>query len=1109
MAVMLSAETAMLLAQAEPMPYPERMALLAARARVWAGSPVLDTVLADLNVDRQHRDMALFLAVVAGHGPAVRAALTDPDSSVACRALGAWIRAGVADADELCAYLVDAPARARRVAYRSLRREPSPRIADALIDRVRERFGDEEAGRLLPVCSPETVARLLPELGHAPGMWSLLGPRHPEAVLAEAARQLAELKPPGRASWWARFGSGLFAAVPTVPERVVDLLERYGPQTSLPGPWRGYSRLAQTHAERVLALLAAPSRAAWLHRARLPRTLLRRLVEQGGDDLVLLARRVRVNESALAALLKVAPPAKRARLYDAAYADVDRSLSQPSDQVLTVLSRVRRHEEVRRVLGLAEVRATESSTLHYTAFLPWGEARDGLVAATRRPTAEERVAAYESMVACACRSGEPGAVGEMVEYLTRMRNEQDPVRGRVLTVLASMAPEMLRPDTVPALESIATDALQARDTAAATRQTLGNLATAVLRQHFAQPRLIRWALNTLQALFGDRVPALGRLDARLRRGQEAEVFAAVRQWLRAGIDRREYEALFAVTQALRRRAWNLPELQDMLGGAIDPGNVSPVVQRAVSLWLDDPTTRSARVAHIIRVDASTVSLPVVWNHLCSRRTDLLDVALAGPPPRGKFLADGVTWVPPYTWHARRWLPRQRGDYARLLARVAGDAGAKVWERTSAIAAAARVPDVGPPIVHRYLDSPNVSLAEAALGALAWIGEPDTALPILLAHMGDDRARVAGFLAPSRLGEILGAVLDTGKVTSRKETVRLAARMSVPDAGRLLTEVWRRDGQHRDVRAAAVSAARQRLDDPASWRILDEAVGGERRYALAALACPEPLTIAERYRPTYGRLVARACLDPDEQVTVAAMGILPHWAPWTPDMSATLTTRISDLRNRVNWRAVIPALGGLLDAELTGTTLRDIVDALALLDARQTDDEPDRDRPARQRLDQVQHAIGGWSVRTAPELDRTGITEAGRALARYPDFRPEAATLLVHALALHSRDSQELTAALTEICRLVEDRPVAAGTLAGIVGSRAVDHTRTDARTAFAAAVVLAEEPGLAPGLFAVALLRSGYRLGWPAPWRDQIRRLRRHEVADVRAAGLAVALVRE
>src|SRR5262249_49616508 len=155
------------------------------------------------------------LAIVAGRIP-VRAALADHDPSVQCRALNAWIRSGVPRADELAEFLVDAPARARQVAYRSLRRHRWPGIADAMIDRIRERFGAGGAGGLLPVCSSQTVVRLLPEVGHALGSWSLLGARHPAVVLAEAERQLASLKPPGRAIWWAYFGSGVLAAVPAV-----------------------------------------------------------------------------------------------------------------------------------------------------------------------------------------------------------------------------------------------------------------------------------------------------------------------------------------------------------------------------------------------------------------------------------------------------------------------------------------------------------------------------------------------------------------------------------------------------------------------------------------------------------------------------------------------------------------------------------------------------------------------------------------------------------------------------------------------------------------------------------------------------------------------------
>src|SRR5262249_46684146 len=76
MSVVPVAQTATLLAQADRLPYPERMALQATRARAWAGTTTLDGVLADLSADREHRELAVYLAVVAGHGPAIRAALT-------------------------------------------------------------------------------------------------------------------------------------------------------------------------------------------------------------------------------------------------------------------------------------------------------------------------------------------------------------------------------------------------------------------------------------------------------------------------------------------------------------------------------------------------------------------------------------------------------------------------------------------------------------------------------------------------------------------------------------------------------------------------------------------------------------------------------------------------------------------------------------------------------------------------------------------------------------------------------------------------------------------------------------------------------------------------
>ena len=88
---------------------------------------------------------------------------------------------------------------------------------------------------------------------------------------------------------------------------------------------------------------------------------------------------------------------------------------------------------------------------------------------------------------------------------------------------------------------------------------------------------------------------------------------------------------------------------------------------------------------------------------------------------------------------------------------------------------------------------------------------------------------------SRLRDALATALANGKVTSRKEALRLLSRLSVPGAGEVLTAAWQEEGEHRDVRAAIVATARQRLHDPLSWPILESA--DARAELLAVLEMP--------------------------------------------------------------------------------------------------------------------------------------------------------------------------------------------------------------------------------------------------------------------------------
>ncbi|KIF03420.1 hypothetical protein PL81_24355, partial [Streptomyces sp. RSD-27] len=126
-------------------------------------------------------------------------------------------------------------------------------LAERLVPRVRTAYGDRDAARLLPGCSPEFTARLLPELAGAlaPEDWNALAVRHPAAVLDQAERELGDVPERLRDRWWKHHATGIAAALPAAPGRVLHLLERHGPG-SLPGPVHDrLGDLVAVDAERV------------------------------------------------------------------------------------------------------------------------------------------------------------------------------------------------------------------------------------------------------------------------------------------------------------------------------------------------------------------------------------------------------------------------------------------------------------------------------------------------------------------------------------------------------------------------------------------------------------------------------------------------------------------------------------------------------------------------------------------------------------------------------------------------------------------------------------------------------------------------------------------
>lgn len=1116
---------AALLDALEPLPHTGRMSELAVRAGRLAAQGSLRAVLDELeDGDPYERRIAVIAASVGRDAEWIGARLADEDAVVRGHALRAARTLGVPDTAYESAF-ADASAAVRRHLARAIVADRRTALADRLVFAERDTRGDIEAARLLPGCSATTVGALLPELRRSTACWSSLGHHHPGPVLDSAEEELSGLPAAARDAWWHGEGHprGLAAATRALPHRVLDLLERFGP-TRLPAVLHGsLGHLVAADPVGLARLAIGPDGCARLLHA-LSGTQLRRLVRALPDTLLVELGRSAPDPAGLGRILRALPPGRRAALHEAVTENRGGGASTVSVDtgLLDALPRNRVAAVAQRAADRARARGDDAAVLDAVSHLPFDEGREQLLAATRRPAADDRARAWALLVGSAGRSGDPATVAAVLEDLLRLRNEQDPVRSAALTALAGVRPALLTDAVEPLLDRIAADAVEARDSSPATRSALGSLAVGALREHAVtgQRGLLNWALRTLVRITGTSGSAdFGRLDRTLRRGQEHTVLDALRPWLEAGAERSDYGLVLALARAVGRRADAMPGLQDLLWQAVNYGDAA-AARSAAALWLQSPEGRDERVESLLARHPSAIALPDVRRVVTHRRTDLLAAYLDGTPPRGRFLAPGAPWAVEVAG-AGRWTPRQQRAAQRAVEHTITDEKLPLYLRTAALGQLARIPGRGADAVRAWTDDRDVVLAEAALAALAHTDRPAESLPELLAHAGDDRARVAVYAAgraaahtrPSRLAPLLAARTGpgTGKVTSRKEMVRLAAAL-LPraEAAGLLADAYGQPGQHLDVRAACVVAGRPLLTDVRVWGMTEDAAGGERALRVA-VARAHPTELDPALRPRYARLIQDVCRTDDDTLAALAHTALVPWLPWAPHAAAVLADAVTDLDRRGRWR---PAADALVDAALaTPEAVGALNRALSLLATGETADDAgvERDRPARRRLGHLARTL---SLRAGPNNRPASavLATAGRTLAANRDLVPDAVALLARSLDL-AGDPDTLHTELVALAALHAGRPALAARTASTVGRRVVGYRGAETGDPDTLLLVVARLAGTgdpAEGLLAAELtVACGLRTGWTGPWRTQLRMLRQHTWDDVRDVAYAEATAEE
>jgi hypothetical protein len=531
---------------------------------------------------------------------------------------------------------------------------------------------------------------------------------------------------------------------------------------------------------------------------------------------------------------------------------------------------------------------------------------------------------------------------------------------------------------------------------------------------------------------------------------------------------------------------------------------------AAGLWVQDPATRDERVRELVKRDRSALYLYPVFQHCHRRRQTLLPERLADKAPRGRFHDGKLVIVPQVTGGFERWPTALQRQYVELVQLAEIEPKQFGQTRAALVAMRARVPITTAADLSDALASADVNVQEAALGALVWIDEPAPALPILLEHLDGDRARVAMYALPrlarlvprDRFVDALAELLARPrlKVTVHKEALRLLGELATPRAMGILRQTWQQP-LHRDVRIAALHAARAILGEPEAWPLLDSAARDESPDVARAVVEVPLGNIAEPYRARYLQMML-AVADHGSPIARAALfeALAREWSLADPTGAVTVAAKVIARVDLLDpWVSAVKVVAEGGRSLATHGRIIELVDGLVAAADLEIAPAGERDRLAHRRLSGTLEALArDRHPSTAVLLGAL----AERLLAR-PDWWSDGARLRVAAtpkdrlgamiLALLAEaPSPRCTRAVEQAARAAAAMP--ARDWACDVAERCV--------------TALAEGPPAARTIATGWVAELGPRWGWSTAWTSLLQRLREDSDLDVRTSAREVWLVR-
>lgn len=1094
----------------------ERVATLGRDAR---GEPALQALLAEwVAGDAHEATLAVVMARAARDEPTVLRALTHPSRTV--RGHAASFAGATLGAEALIQVLPELAPETRRRVIKGVALARRTELAARLLPRVRAHHGDAEAALLLTALDAEDVRRLLPELAHVLCAWATLVHRHPDVVLDFLRARITEAPESERPRLLSTWRLPLAELLRLRADAVFALVHDHDSPSDVPAlVKKALPRISRKYPEQVFRLLLRPTAREALHYLVHDPGKVRALVGSlSSEQCQELAHALSDRQPSLALLLKKVAPSERAALYTRAFEGAPPATLD--ETLFSLLPHALRDAEAVRLLERPEIQENRSLRLSLLAFRTIEHSREPLKEAAFASRPEDRARALLLLVRSTRLSGR--GLTETLAYLSRLKNEQDPVRSAVLRELAQVPASLFAAEHVPLLDALVTDALQARDASDGTRASIKKLITALLRSHATgiQGPLFRFALGVVERLFLERGTDAAVDLSQVPAGAEHLIAAGLLPMIRSFEDEvdRHRATLFVCELLGWERAGNV----DMLQALLEPITASDYghhAEFAVRYWLVPRRSRDARVRKLLARDPSAVTGFRVYEHLSRYRPESLEPFLEGRPLEGRFGTYEKVWSPWLNRGTQRWLPRQQERYRDLLLRIArGEVqGDREWKPAEVFRLLSRLPVTTAEHLRPFLASEDISTVEAALGALGRLDRPEPPLSLLLEHLEGDSARVAmdavrrvmERVSPGTRAATLGSLLsrDRLKVTVHKDVVRLLGTARDGRALALLRQQWDSPRLHRDVRIAVGHSARRLLETvDSAWEMVETLARSPDVYVAGSLLEQRPGLLPTRLRPRYAGIVLQLAGHPDAEVRRKALQVLPSWASGCEEQVArTAAAYLQDLSLGAGWREAVTALVSVTRDGLGFEQVEAC--AMALVSApisEEQDGGPTRDLPALQRLNELIRALLDAPRPVLLRL-RPHLAGLARVLATDMSLWPQAARLQL--LPLDWNDAAAVADLVLGLAAQAREEPLYAQTLASTVA-----HSVALAGEACPAEVLLgmasrvqAEAPLVAVELVHVA----GKRLNWNADTLRLLRALRQHPRPAVRAAARALTTVAE